>query len=140
MDYPLPSALNPVHFHLLKSLTYQTHLGVPALWLTGQSACNVRDLGLIPASGRSPGVRKWQPTPVFLPGEFYGERSLAGYSSWGHKESDVTEPLTLTYTVSDVEGAVVNKQRRASPLGASPFEEESQHLFYFILFISIYFY
>ena len=32
---------------------------------------------------------------VFLPGEFHGQRSLAGYSSWGHKESDTTEQLTL---------------------------------------------
>ena len=32
--------------------------------------------------------REWQLTPVFLPGEFYGQRSLAGYSPWGHKESD----------------------------------------------------
>ena len=35
--------------------------------------------------------RKWQSTPVFLPGEFNGQRSLAGYSLWGHKESDMTE-------------------------------------------------
>ena len=34
---------------------------------------------------------KWQPTPVFLPGEFHGQRNLAGYSPWGHKESDTTE-------------------------------------------------
>ena len=34
---------------------------------------------------------EWQPTPVFLPGEFHGQRSLAGYSPWGHKESDMTE-------------------------------------------------
>ena len=33
----------------------------------------------------------WQPTPVFLPGESYGPRSLAGYSLQGHKESDKTE-------------------------------------------------
>ena len=32
-----------------------------------------------------------QPTPVFLSGEFHGQRSLAGYSPWGHKESDTTE-------------------------------------------------
>ena len=32
-----------------------------------------------------------QPTPVFLPGEFRGQRSLAGYSPWGHKESDMTK-------------------------------------------------
>ena len=35
--------------------------------------------------------RKWQPTPVFLPGNFHGQRSLGGYSPWGHKESDMTE-------------------------------------------------
>ena len=35
------------------------------------------------------------PIPVFLPGEFHGQRSLAGYSPWGHKDSDVTEQLTL---------------------------------------------
>ena len=35
--------------------------------------------------------RKWQSTPVFLPGEFYGQRSLTGYSPWGYKESDMTE-------------------------------------------------
>ena len=37
--------------------------------------------------------RKWQHTPVFLPGKFHGERSLAGCSQWGHKESDTTEQL-----------------------------------------------
>ena len=35
--------------------------------------------------------RKWQPTPVFLPGESHGQRSLAGCSPWGRKESDTTE-------------------------------------------------
>ena len=35
--------------------------------------------------------RKWQPTPVFLPGKSHGQRSLAGYSSWERKESDMTE-------------------------------------------------
>ena len=40
--------------------------------------------------------RKWQPTPVVLPGESRGQRSLAGYSPWGHKESDTTEQLTHT--------------------------------------------
>ena len=61
-----------------------------------ESVCHVGDLGLIPGSGRSPGGREWQPTPVFLPGIFHGQRSLAGYSSWGHKESDMTEQLTHT--------------------------------------------
>ena len=35
--------------------------------------------------------RAWQPTPVLLPGESGGQRSLAGYSPWGHRESDTTE-------------------------------------------------
>ena len=36
---------------------------------------------------------KWKPTPGFLPGEFHRQRSLAGYSAWGHKESDMTERI-----------------------------------------------
>ena len=43
-----------------------------------------------------PWKREWQPTPVFLPGEFHRERSLIGYSSWGCKELDTTEQLTLS--------------------------------------------
>ena len=38
--------------------------------------------------------REWQPTAGFLPGGFRGQRSLAGYSPWGHKEPDTTEWLT----------------------------------------------
>ena len=41
--------------------------------------------------------REWQPTPVFSPGEFHGQRSLAGYSPWGHKESDTTEWLHFLF-------------------------------------------
>ena len=40
-----------------------------------------------------PWRRKWQCTPVFLPGKFHGQRNLLCYSSWGHKESDMTEQL-----------------------------------------------
>ena len=39
-------------------------------------------------------------TPVFLPGEFHGQRSLAGYSPWGRKESDMTEGILYTLTQS----------------------------------------
>ena len=38
-----------------------------------------------------PWRRQWHPTPVLLPGESHGQRSLVGYSPWGHKESDTTE-------------------------------------------------
>ena len=51
----------------------------------------VRSLGLEdPWVGKISWKRKWQPTPVFLPGEFHGQRSLAGYSPRGHKESGTT--------------------------------------------------
>ena len=43
-----------------------------------------------------PWRREWLPTPVLLPGGFHGQRSLVGYSSWGCKESDMTEWLTLS--------------------------------------------
>ena len=39
--------------------------------------------------------REWLLTPVFLPGEFHGQRTLAGYSPWGHKESNLTEQLKI---------------------------------------------
>ena len=39
----------------------------------------------------APWRREWQPIPVFLQGKFNGQRSLMGYSPWGHKESDTTE-------------------------------------------------
>ena len=46
--------------------------------------------------------RKWQPEPVFLPGKFHEKRSLAGYRPWGHKESDITEQLTLSLLMREV--------------------------------------
>ena len=48
-------------------------------------------MGLIPGLGRSHGGKKWQPTPVFLPGESHGQRSLVGYSPQSRKESDTIE-------------------------------------------------
>ena len=50
-----------------------------------------RQLGFSPQVGKIPWRRKWHPTPVFLPGESHGQRSLAGYRPWGHKESDTAE-------------------------------------------------
>ena len=47
-----------------------------------------------PWAGKIPWSMAWQPTPVFLRGEFYGQRILAGYSPWGCKESDMTEILS----------------------------------------------
>ena len=50
--------------------------------------------GSIPGLGRSPGGRAQQPTPVFLPAECHGQRSLEGYGPQGHKESDTIDRLS----------------------------------------------
>ena len=55
--------------------------------------------GFNPWVGKISWRREWLPTPVFLPGESYGERSLVGYSPWGHKELDTTEWLTLSLSL-----------------------------------------
>ena len=49
--------------------------------------------GVNPWLGKIPWRRKWQSTLVLLPGKSHGQRSLVGYSPWGHKESDMTEQL-----------------------------------------------
>ena len=65
--------------------------GLPR-WHSGkESACQCRRHkrhGFNPWVRMIPWRRKWQPTPVLLPGKFHGQRSLAGYSPQGHKELD----------------------------------------------------
>ena len=56
-----------------------------------------RRQGFSPWVGKIPARRKWQSALVFLPGKFYGQKHLAGYSPSGHKESDMTEH-TYTHT------------------------------------------
>ena len=58
------------------------------------NAGNVRNASSITGSGRSPWRRAQQPTPVFLPGESYGQRNLVDYSPQGRKESDMTKTPT----------------------------------------------
>ena len=58
------------------------------------SPANVGDMkrcGFDPWVGKIPWKKAWHPIPVFLPGESLGQRSLAGYSPWGHKELDMTK-------------------------------------------------
>ena len=92
--------LNPISFYLLQAIlildkllyilcVYVCIYG--CYWVVQMakaSACNAGDPGSIPWR------REWQPTPVFLPGGFHGQGSLAGYSSRGRKGSDTTEQLT----------------------------------------------
>ena len=65
----------------MTSLVAQTVKHLSTMWET-----RLRSLGR-----EVPWRRKWQSTPVLLPGKYHGQRSLVGYSPWGRKESDVTE-------------------------------------------------
>ena len=70
-----------------------------------ESVCDAGDAGalcLIPGLGRSPWRREQQPTPVSLPGEFHGQRSLVGYSPWGHEELDMTEHSHRLYVTESL--------------------------------------
>ena len=65
----------------------------PSKWA---SAYNAGDPSLIPGSGRSHGEGNGNPAPVFLPGEFHGQRNMSGYSPRGRRELDMTEGVTHT--------------------------------------------
>ena len=79
------------------------------IWLSGkESACQCRRLGFNPWVRKIPWSRKWQPTPVFLPGEFLGQRSLVGYSpgglrdghDWAHIATFATHPSSILVELS----------------------------------------
>ena len=59
------------------------------------SVGDIRDVGSIPGMGRSPGGGHGNPLPIFLPGESHGQRSLAGYSPWGRKESHRSDSIVI---------------------------------------------
>ena len=70
-----------------------------------------------PWVGKIPWRRIWQTAPLFLPGESYGQRSLAGYSPWGRKESDTTKRLHFTsykqqtlYMLTDFPGGTSGRE------------------------------
>ena len=85
-------------------------VGIP-WWLNDKKSTFISgDLGSIPGLGRSPGGRKWQSTAVFLPEKSHGQRSLAGYSLWGHKESDTTELLS-THTPTKVPNGSIEPRK-----------------------------
>ena len=95
------SASAPFHFqHHCQSWTNWAFVtlwsGLP-WWLRQWRLCvKYRRRRFNPWVMKIPWRKKWQPIPVFLPGESYGQRSLAGYGPWGGKESDMTELLTHT--------------------------------------------
>ena len=78
---------------------HRGRLGLPS-WPSGKEpACQCRKSRFDLWVGKIPWRRKWQPTPVLLPGKTHGQRSLAGYIPWRRKESDTTENAhTHTHT------------------------------------------
>ena len=69
-----------------------------------EPTCQCRRLkrcGLDPWVRKIPWRRRWQPAPVFLPGKSCGQRSQAGYSPWGRKESDMTEHTLAARFLAD---------------------------------------
>ena len=75
-------------------LSIYIFIGFPGCASGKESTCQCgrcKRHGFDPCVGKILWNRKWQPTPVFLPGKFHGQRSLEGYSPWGCKESDMTE-------------------------------------------------
>ena len=70
--------------------------------------------GFDPWVGKIPWGRKWQPTPIRLPGKFHGWRSLVGYNPWGPKESDTTEQLHWQPGWYASEGTIQQRSGRAA--------------------------
>ena len=79
-------------FFFLRNLPTILH-GLPWWVSSKESAWQCRRWGFDPWVRKIPWRRKWQPTPVFLPGKSHGQRSPVGYSPWGHKEPGMTERL-----------------------------------------------
>ena len=83
------------------SAFFMVHLSHPLGFLGGldgkESACIAGDLGLIPGLGRFPGRGHGNPFQYSCLENPHEQRSLAGYSPWGHKESDVIERLSLSH-------------------------------------------
>ena len=69
-------------------------MGVPGGSLIKNLPANEEDASSILGWGRSPGEGKGNPLQYFCLGKSHGQKSLEGYSPWGHKESDMTESLS----------------------------------------------
>ena len=79
-----------------------------------ESSCQCRRRGFNPQSRNIPWRRKWQPTLVFLLGQFQGPKSLVVYSPWVHKESSTTEQLNNNNNISTLEPAALPSYKETS--------------------------
>ena len=81
-----------IEIHVVFLPTNATY-GLPWWLMDKESACQCKRYVFDPCVGKIPWRRQWQPTPVFLPGESHGRRSLVGYSPWCQEELDMTKWL-----------------------------------------------
>ena len=96
-NHPVSYVSENVFFILSDSLLgAHTRKGFPGGTSGKESACQCKRPGFDPWVRKIPWRREGLPTSVLPPGEFHGERSLAGYAPWGRKELDMTEINTFT--------------------------------------------
>ena len=117
--HPPPRLPQDVYKVSICRIKYFRHLGsnwgglfvVSCASLVAQMVKNlpaVRETWVQSLIRKMPWKSGWQPTPVLLPGKSHGQRSLAGYSPQGRKESDTTERLTLSLSFLGVKGCSVD--------------------------------
>ena len=106
----------PIKFFLLNLFV---HVSTAPWWLTWYRICLwSRRLGFDPRARKIHWRKEWQLSPVFLPGELHGPRSLMGYSPWAGKESNTQQLTLLLFTIpggSVVKNSLPNKRRRFDP-------------------------
>ena len=85
-----------------KNTSSPVFLGFPGVSGSKKSTCNVGNLGSVPGLGRSPGGGHGNPLQYSCLENPHGQRSLAGYSPWGHKELDTTERLSTAQPLSTI--------------------------------------
>ena len=108
---------NTFHLILLCEMQVLSSLDLKGLPESKESVCDAGGLDSIPGSRRSPGEGYLQkPTPVLLPGELHGQRSLVGHSSWGRKDSDTTEQLHFPFPFLSLALHVVHSVQGPSTL------------------------
>ena len=120
--YPvLPAALHSPSLALQPSCLHYEMPLLPAVYIHEELLWQLRQFsvclqcgrpGFDPWVGKIPWRRKWQPTPVLLPGKFHGWRSLVDYSPWDCKELDMTEQLHWLHLDSERAKSQMKKRTR----------------------------
>ena len=90
----------------------RNHVGFPGGLDGRESTCNAGDLGLICGLGRSPGGGHGNPLQYSCLENPHGQRSLAGYTPWGYKESDKTKRLSIAHSPTRIGMESVSESRK----------------------------